>query len=45
MFLISSIEPSDVFGKYTNNNSDYSVNIHSFKFDSKQENFVIESAK
>lgn len=45
MFLISSIEPSDVFGEYTNNNSDYSVNIHSFKFDSKQENFVIESAK
>lgn len=45
MFLVSSMTPSDVFGKYMSNNSDYSVNIHSFKFDNKQENFVIESAK
>lgn len=46
MLRISTIEPSEVFGKYLNkSNENFSVNIHSFKFDNSKENFVIESAK
>lgn len=46
MLKISTINPREVFGRYLGKGSDnFSVNIHSFKFDSSKENFVIESAK